>query len=75
MVTRCRPHQWNLPALGDDGLLCGACGRYFDFYREMTPNIRAGILVSIERRQGSTSGDTFRDAMNAAIADAQRRRN
>ena len=60
----CRPHHWRTPKVGDAALECEACGRRLDFAKDITPNIRASIVVGYERRTGNADG--FRAAFNAA---------
>lgn len=72
-TRRCRPHQWRVPEVGDDALECEACGRRLRFMEDMTPNMHASILASIERREGDAAAGRFRAAYNAAC-DAARRR-
>ena len=47
--TKCRPHSWKLPVPGDAELECEECGRRLHWYFDITPNMRAAIINSIER--------------------------
>lgn len=64
--TRCRPHHWMMPTVGDPGLTCEVCGRALRF-GEITPNMRASIAVAYEARCGEEAGDAFRAAFQDAF--------
>ena len=49
--TKCNPHNWKLPEVGDEGIICINCGRFLHFYNDITPNIRSSILNSMELRK------------------------
>ena len=49
--NRCAPHSWKLPVPGDVELECVQCGRRLHWYFDITPNIMAAIVNSIERHQ------------------------
>lgn len=44
---KCRPHQWDVPKIGDDHLTCPRCGRVFSFEAEWADNVykMTGILA------------------------------
>ena len=72
--AKCRPvHDWKMPEIGDDALVCNACGRSMDFMSEMTPNLRASIINGRQRHYGDAAGEEFQAAFDAAEADAKRR--
>jgi hypothetical protein len=71
-MKRCRPHNWKLPEVGDDALVCLECGRSLDFVAELTPNMRASIVNAAERF-GPGGADQFREALHAAQGAALER--
>ena len=73
MGRKCRRHHWRLPVVGDDALECETCGRRLPFLHDMTPDKRAAIAASHEKRCGPESGAAFRVALDAAIEDARTR--
>ena len=56
----CRPHAWIEPQPGDTALTCGACGLVLDRERDITQNMRASIVNSVEARRGPDPADRFR---------------
>ena len=72
-MSRCKPHHWATPAVGDTGLRCGACRRHLDFL-VLGEKQRADIAASVARRRGEEAAILFRAAMGAAKdADKDRR--
>ena len=71
----CRPgpHQWRMPQIDDDALLCTACGCAMSFVAEMTNNKYASIANAYSRRRGLAAGDAFGAALLAAWMDARTR--
>ena len=51
MSNRCTPHSWKLPVPGDIELECVQCGRRLHLRRDITPNMMAAIINSIELHQ------------------------
>ena len=71
--TKCSPHDWAVPKIGDDGLTCQTCGRHLDFIEAMTGEMRASIVTARENHYGDAAGEEFRMALDAAMADARER--
>ena len=69
-MAKCRPHKWKWPEVGDDGLVCEQCGRFIDYFTEMTDEL-GGRILSNRYLQGRTI--EFVQAKVAAHADATRR--
>ena len=72
MTTDCRPHEWKLPVVGDDALVCQRCERVLDFHREVTPNMRSSIL-NVQERFGHDYAEEFRVAYDATVDDVRQR--
>ena len=66
-AANCQPHDWKLPKVGDDALVCGTCGRSIDYRSEMTLGMMASIMGRRDLRDG------FRQAFQAAYDDAEKR--
>lgn len=64
-MNKCKPHHWRMPAVGDTGLRCGACGRHLGFL-VLGEKQRADIVASVARRRGEGVANLFREAMDAA---------
>ena len=70
--TKCTPHSWKLPVPGDIELECVECGRRLHLRRDITPNMMAAIINSIERHidsyefQGFFGYGPLREAFEAA---------
>ena len=62
----CKPHVWKIPESTDTGLTCNECGRYLDFYLDMTVNIRTSISNSVQVRRGDAYHHRFMAAWNKA---------
>lgn len=56
--TKCSPHNWRMPEVGDQRLECLRCGRKLEFM-ELNPNLRASIA--------NAHGDEFRDAFHQSF--------
>ena len=68
MTTQtCSPHNWQTPQPGDRALFCVDCERLMCLHCEITPNIRASILNSIEKRRGHDEAKAFRLIFIAAF--------
>ena len=65
-MAKCRPHHWRMPRVGDTALVCEACGRELPF-GEISPNMRASIVVAYDARCGVEAGAAFREAVDAAV--------
>lgn len=72
-TCRPNPHEWRTPQVGDDALLCTACGRAMNFVAEMTNNKYASIANAYRRRRGLAAGEAFGAALLAASMDAKAR--
>lgn len=72
-MRQCSPHTWRTPTPDDDGLACETCGRFLDFMEDITPNMRASIIVAYEDRRGPAHGERFRTAFATAEAAARAR--
>ena len=66
--AKCKPHDWRLPALGDEALFCERCGRTITYWAQMTDDIRASICNGIHARHGEVDYRAF----TAALREAQR---
>ena len=70
--NRCTPHSWKLPVPGDAELECVQCGRRLHWHFDITPNMRAAIINSVERHidtyefQGFFGYGPLADAFEAA---------
>ena len=73
-MAKCSPHNWETPAVGDDGVVCHDCGRKLSFMDDITPNIRGSIMNGYERRSGPDTYEEFKEAFNAAFDDSRLRR-
>ena len=59
MTNKCSPHDWQIPRPGDMLLRCGKCTRTLARW-DITPNMRASIVNSVEQRHGPAPADSFR---------------
>ena len=55
-MIECRPHQWQIPRLGDPAIVCVACGRRLD-RGDITDNICSSVLQGLEKRLGPDHAD------------------
>lgn len=63
--SRCRPHFWRMPEVGDDALACAECDQRLPF-DELTPQAWAHVLAGYERRHGPGAAADFKCAFYAA---------
>ena len=63
--SKCKPHDWRLPVVGDEALLCERCGRTMPFWT-LRPDHRASIINSIRNRCGENDYQAFSHALYAA---------
>ncbi len=68
--AKCRSHRWETPEVGDDDLVCAACGRRLSFYRDITPRMCGSILMAYTRQHGQVRGAQFLRAFHEAAHDA-----
>ena len=72
-MSKCRPHHWRKPKVGDHALACSVCGRELDMVHHITTNISASIVNAISSRLGPAAAADFRSAFSAAQANASAR--
>ena len=69
-LTRCSPHWWKVPKVGDDGLTCTECDRFLKFERfDPRGNICASIRRAVDRLRAPDEAQAFEDALVAAKMD------
>ena len=56
----CRPHHWKEPEPGDVALVCEDCGRVLDKKTDLTVNMMASIVNSVELRRGDEPAARFK---------------
>ena len=69
---KCSPHDWKVPEVGDDALVCQTCGRELRLMDDLTDWLRGSILGARSRHY--SDGERFRKALAKAYDDAARRR-
>ena len=71
-MSACRPHDWKLPEVGDDAVVCVTCGRAISYVFELNAHMAGRIVGAYARRNRDHRGD-FGHALTEAQADAIRR--
>ena len=69
---KCRPHDWKVPKVGDDALVCQTCGRELRLMDDLTDWLRGSIVGARSRHY--SDAERFRKALAEAFDDARRRR-
>ncbi|MDE0100063.1 MAG: hypothetical protein OXM87_10740 [Truepera sp.] len=64
-MTKCRPHDWKIPMVGDAGLTCERCGYYLDFYGELERIVLGRIIQG--RRNHYNDAENFERALREAF--------
>ena len=72
-MERCNPHAWRTPVVGDTALVCDVCEHRMDLARDITSEVKAGILREYRRHNGPIVGGHFEEALEAALAVARQR--
>lgn len=71
-MKKCSPHQWIVPEIGDDGIVCKACGRWMDFINDFAqaPYKAHAIVKSMKKRE-LEHADEFINNFKFAYDDAR----
>ena len=72
-MERCSPHAWRTPAVGDETLVCDVCESRLDLARDITAEVKAGMVREYRRHNGPIVGGHFEEALEAALAAARER--
>ena len=73
-MSKCSPHTWRIPLVGEQALTCSTCGRRLDFL-DMPPHARRAILGAVERRESPGYFSVWRSGFFDALTEARNRHN